>query len=195
MTTVDASSFVTVSEIHKSIVSDIRYATYNNFTGKVLYPRSGCFVRRELAASLVRVQDELNKLGYGLKIWDAYRPLHVQRLLWTVCPDDNYVANPDQGSRHNRGCALDVTLISLQTGEELEMPTPFDEFTSRAHRGQHDGVSELAQQNSALLERIMCANDFEGLPTEWWHFDHRAWKQCPIADVSFDEIDAACAAL
>jgi len=120
----------------------------------------------------------------GLKLWDCYRPLSVQRKFWALVPDARYVANPAKGSRHNRGAAVDLTLVDA-TGRELDMGTAFDDFSERAHRDARD-VSEAARGHRATLEAAMAAEGFLGMPTEWWHFDYGDWRKYPIADVPLD---------
>jgi len=164
------------------LVLDIRYATTNNFTGQQLYPEARCFLRRAPAQKLRAIQAELANTGLGLKIFDGYRPLSVQRKMWAVFPQPGYVADPKKGSRHNRGAAVDVTLIRLKDGTELPMPTPYDDFTERAHRDFMDLPAE-AIRNRQLLEQMMTRHGFVGLPTEWWHFDDQDWKNYPLMDV------------
>ena len=165
-----------------NLVLDIRYATTNNFTGQQLYPQARCFLRGEPAKQLRRVQAELAQSGFGLKIFDGYRPLSVQRKMWEVFPQPGYVADPRKGSRHNRGAAVDVTLIRLADGSELLMPTPYDDFTERAHRNFMQLPAE-AIRNRQLLEQVMARHGFVGLPTEWWHFDYGNWRKYPLLDV------------
>lgn len=164
------------------LVLDIRYATTNNFTGQQLYPHARCFLRREPAQKLRAVQSELAKSGLGLKIFDGYRPLSVQRKMWEVFPQPGYVADPKKGSRHNRGAAVDVTLIRLTDGQELPMPTLYDDFTERAHRDFMQLPEEVVR-NRQLLESVMTRHGFVGLPTEWWHFDFGDWRKYPLLDV------------
>lgn len=173
---------VDVQKVIPGVVLDIRYATTNNFTGQKLYPFAGCYLRRAAAEKLAAAQAELKPLGYGLKIYDGYRPLSVQRRMWEVFPQPGYVADPKKGSRHNRGAAVDVTLIRLADGAELPMPTPYDDFTPRAHRDFMDLPAE-AIQNRALLERVLNRQGFIGLPTEWWHFDAANWRDYPLLDI------------
>ncbi len=173
---------VDVQKLIPGVVLDIRYATTNNFTGKKLYPFAGCLLRRATADKLAAAQAELQSLGYGLKIYDGYRPLSVQRTMWEVFPQPGYVADPKKGSRHNRGAAVDVTLIRLSDGAELPMPTPYDDFTPRAHRDFMDLPAEVIQ-NRELLQGIMTTHGFVGLPTEWWHFDDANWRDYPLLDI------------
>ncbi|HZV33359.1 MAG TPA: M15 family metallopeptidase, partial [Verrucomicrobiae bacterium] len=159
---------VDVQRIIPGIALDIRYATTNNFTGQKLYPVARCCLRREAAESLKDVEGELRGMGLALKIFDGYRPLSVQKKMWALVPDENYVANPAKGSRHNRGAAVDLTLIKLD-GTELPMPTPFDDFTEKAHL-DYTNLPPDVLANRALLQRVMEKHDFHGLRTEWWHF-------------------------
>jgi D-alanyl-D-alanine dipeptidase len=182
-TTQRPEDLVDVQKAVPGIVLDIRYATTNNFTGQKLYPFAGCYLRRAAAEKLAVAQAELKPLGYGLKIYDGYRPLSVQRKMWEVFPQPGYVADPKKGSRHNRGAAVDVTLIRLSDGTELPMPTPYDDFTERAHRSYMDLPAEVIQ-NRELLERVLTKHGFVGLPTEWWHFDDREWRNYPLLDIT-----------
>jgi D-alanyl-D-alanine dipeptidase len=173
---------VNVQKVIPGVVLDIRYATTNNFTGQQLYPFADCYLRRAAAEKLAAAQAELKPLGYGLKIYDGYRPLSVQRKMWEVFPQPGYVADPKKGSRHNRGAAVDVTLIRLSDSTELPMPTPYDDFTPKAHRNYTDLPADVIQ-NRELLERVLTKHGFVGLPTEWWHFDDRDWRNYPLLDI------------
>lgn len=177
---------VDVQKIIPGIALDIRYATTNNFTGQKLYPVARCCLRREAAESLKDVENELRGMGLALKIFDGYRPLSVQKKMWAIVPDENYVANPTKGSRHNRGAAVDLTLIKLD-GSELPMPTPFDDFTEKAHR-DYTNLPPDVLANRALLQRVMEKHDFHGLRTEWWHFDYKNWTKYEILDVDYSQI-------
>ena len=180
-TTPRADELVDVEKMIPGIVLDIRYATTNNFTGQRLYPFAKCYLRRAAAEKLRAAQTELAASGYGLKIFDGYRPLAVQRKMWAVFPQPGYVADPKKGSRHNRGAAVDVTLIRLADGSELEMPTPYDDFTERAHRNFIDLPAD-AIRHRQLLEAVLTRHGFVGLPTEWWHFDDADWRNYPLLD-------------
>ena len=160
---------------------DIRYATPGNFTGRTLYPVARCLLRPAVAARLAQAQAAATREGLGLKVFDCYRPLSIQRQLWALVPDERYVADPAKGSRHNRGAAVDLTLVDA-AGAELPMPTGFDDFTERAHR-DYDDLPAAAIANRARLERLMTAAGFTGLPTEWWHFDAKGWEQYDVLDV------------
>lgn len=174
--------FVELTKMIPGLVLDIRYATTNNFTGQKVYPNARCFLRRGPAEKLKRVQNDLASEGLGLRIFDGFRPLAVQRKFWEIMPDDRYVANPAKGSRHNRGAAVDLTLIRLADGQELRMPTPFDDFSERAGRDFANLPAEVIR-NRELLRRVMEKHGFVGLATEWWHFDDVDWRNYPLADL------------
>jgi D-alanyl-D-alanine dipeptidase len=157
---------------------DIRYATANNFTKQKLYDDASCRLQPATAQKLARAQQELETQKLGLKVFDCYRPLAVQRKLWDLVPDERYVADPAKGSRHNRGAAVDVTLVR-KDGTELAMPTGYDDFTERAHRN-YARLPATVAANRELLERVMVKHGFVGLPTEWWHFDDVDWEKYPV---------------
>lgn len=172
---------VEVADVDPRIVIDLRYATAENFTRQVLYPDDmRCRLRASVAQRLRRVQSALAARGLGLKIYDGLRPMAVQRTMWSIMPDPKFVADPSKGSRHNRGAAVDVTLVDMN-GHEIEMPTPYDDFTEAAHR-EYAGCSAAAAQNRAILEEAMYANGFTGLSSEWWHFDAPKWREYALVD-------------
>jgi D-alanyl-D-alanine dipeptidase len=171
---------VNIEALIPGIRLDIRYATANNFTKRPLYPVARCNLRKQVAERLAKVQQELQAQGLGLKVFDCYRPLSIQKQLWALLPDERYVIDPRKGSRHNRGAAVDVTLVDAK-GNELEMPTAYDDFSERAHR-DYRLLPPSALRNRELLERIMTRHGFQGLATEWWHFDAEGWEQYPVLD-------------
>jgi D-alanyl-D-alanine dipeptidase len=173
---------ISIKKINPSIKTEIVYATTRNFTGKIIYQNAECFVRNEVACALNAVQKELEHKGLGLKIWDAYRPLSAQWKLWEICPDEKYVSDPRKGGRHTRGTAVDVTLIDLKSGKELEMPTGFDDFSEKAW-SDYAGASYEAKMNRALLQAVMAKYGFTGIATEWWHFDYKDWQNYPVLDI------------
>lgn len=174
---------VNLRDIDSNFVIEVIYATTENFTGKQLYPENELFILPEVGESLSRVNRKLmDEHGLRLKVWDAYRPLSVQKLMWEIVPDERYVADPAKGSRHNRGCAVDVTLVDLD-GNELEMPTGFDDFSERAHLDYMD-LPEQVLQNRELLIQAMQSEGFTPLETEWWHFDYKGWEDHPVLDVN-----------
>jgi zinc D-Ala-D-Ala dipeptidase len=178
------------SRVDKSLVLDIRYATDNNFTGHTVYPAARCYLRADVAARLLKVQAALRSRGLGLKIYDCYRPFSVQEAFWRIMPDERYVLEPRRengnivkSSRHNLGAAVDVTLVDAK-GDELVMPTGYDDFSDKAHRDSA-AASDEARKNSLTLERAMTAQGFEPLPTEWWHFDGPGWQNYAPLDIPF----------
>ncbi|MCB9849479.1 MAG: DUF1460 domain-containing protein [Phycisphaerales bacterium] len=174
---------VEVADVDPRIMIDLRYATSENFTGKTLYPADlRCQLRKSVAERLHHAQERLVRRGLGLKIYDGFRPLSVQRTMWEIMPDSRYVANPARGSRHNRGAAVDVTLVD-RAGHELEMPTPYDDFTEAAHRDYTGGSAE-SLVNRELLSDVMTMEGFTGLATEWWHFDAPHWDEYALIEES-----------
>ncbi len=169
---------------------DVRYATDNNFMKQVLYPVAKSYLRAPPARALAEVQRELAPRGLGVKVFDAYRPYRVTEAMWEPIKNPDYVADPAKGSRHNRGAAVDLTLIDLATGNELVMPTPYDDFTSRASHAFTD-LPPDALANRALLREVMTKHGFDPLPSEWWHYDFRGWEGFELMDVSLRELQLA----
>ncbi|MBN1542258.1 D-alanyl-D-alanine dipeptidase [candidate division KSB1 bacterium] len=183
----DPLDLVDVCEMDSTIVVELVYATPDNFLGQAVYPVDDrCILRRFAAEGLVRAHKSLRKQGYGLKVWDAYRPQSVQRKMWAILPDSRYVADPAKGSRHNRGAAVDVTLVDLQ-GQEVEMPTAFDDFSEKA-ASEFADLPETALRHRALLQQAMRAQGFTTISSEWWHFDAPGWQACELLDLSLQEI-------
>jgi len=182
------AGFVELTNSPPETVLDIRYATPNNFTGKTVYPAARCFLRKEVAERLQDAQKALAKDGLGIKLYDCYRPISVQKKFWELVPDERYVAKPVmrdgkwvKGSRHSRGAAVDLTLVDAR-GEELPMPTPFDDFTEKASRS-YKGGDPAARANAKKLEAAMAAAGFEPMPSEWWHFDGPGWQGYDLLDL------------
>lgn len=170
------------------IVLDIRYATTNNFTGERIYDRAKAFARKPVAGALIKVQEELKKQGLGIKIFDAYRPYQATVRFYEVYKDTTYVASPYRGSRHNRGCALDLTLIDLKSGQELKMPTGYDSFSRLAWPSTQ--VSDpLIRRNRRLLISTMEKHGFKVSTSEWWHFDFVGWHNFEVLDIDFGQLD------
>lgn len=179
------TSLVFLGKIDSTIATDVRYATKNNFTHRVLYPSAKVYLRKVVAEHLKMVNDYVKqKYNLRLKVFDGYRPLSVQKKMWKIVPDSRYVANPKNGSRHNRGAAVDLTLID-STGKELDMGTGFDNFTEKAHYN-YSGLTEEQKKNRKILRDAMIKFGFEPLETEWWHFDYHGWKKFHILDKIFD---------
>lgn len=168
---------------------DIRYATSNNFARRPVYAEARAFLQRPAAEALRRVNRALAKKGYGLLVFDGYRPWHVTKLFWDITPADKkqFVADPSRGSRHNRGCAVDLSLFSLRTGKEVSMPSAYDDFTERAHINYGGGTAEQRALRN-LLRAAMEAEHFHVYEPEWWHYDFEGWREYPILNVSFSEI-------
>ncbi len=179
------TNIVSLKSIDSTIVQDVRYATTNNFTGKVLYPSAKVYIRKVVGDELARANEFL-KSNYNLriKIFDGFRPLFVQKIMWKILPDERYVANPAKGSRHNRGAAVDITLID-DKGTELEMGTPYDDFTELASFAAAN-ISDAAKSNRKLLRDTMIKFGFIPLETEWWHFDFNGWNKFSILDTTED---------
>ena len=180
---------VNLQSIIPNIVLDLRYATQNNFVGKIMYAErpSFTFMRLPAARALARVQKELNQQGLGLKIFDAYRPYSVTEKFWELIHDERYVANPAKGSGHNRGIAVDLTIVRLKTGEELHMPTGFDNFTDSAHH-DFNGLPEEVLKNRKLLRETMEKYGFVAFPTEWWHYSLPEPEKYEVMDLGFGEL-------
>jgi len=167
------------------IPRDVRYATTNNFMHVKLYPVSKVFLRRPAAIALHEVERELAREGLGLKIFDGYRPYRVTVRMWKPIRNPDFVADPAKGSRHNRGAAVDLTLIDLRTGHELPMPTGYDDFTPRARQDFNDLPHEELV-NRARLREAMKSHGFDPLPSEWWHFDFRGWERFELLDLPLE---------
>jgi D-alanyl-D-alanine dipeptidase len=169
---------------------DIRYATADNFVGKTVYPEARAFLQRPAAEALLRVHKKLKKQKLGLVIFDGYRPWSITKLFWEVTPEDKrkFVANPKNGSKHNRGCAVDLSIYDLRTGKLVEMPSGFDEFTERASP-DYKGATSQETANREMLRRMMEAEGFTVNPNEWWHFDYKNWQDYAIYDVSFEDAE------
>lgn len=178
---------VNVARYIPDIRVDIRYATRNNFTKRVLYRNPLVLLRRPAAQALKAVQEELRSRGYGLKIFDCYRPYRVTEQMWEIVPDDRYAADPKKGSGHNRGVAVDLTIIELKTGQEIPMPTGYDDFTENAHYSSIP-ADPKARVNRAYLRHVMEKHGFVALETEWWHFFLPDYEKYPLMDVTFEQL-------
>lgn len=184
-----APELVELVKLDRTIRLDIRYATKNNFVGRPVYPSARAFLQRPAAEALVRVSRALRKQGYGLTVFDGYRPWHVTKLFWDLTPADKklFVANPARGSRHNRGCAVDLTLYDLRTGTQVSMPGEYDEMTERSHITYAGGTAEQRRLRD-LLRAALEAEGFSVYEPEWWHYDYKEWKLYPMLNLSFAEI-------
>ena len=180
---------VEIVKLDKTIKLDIRYATKNNFLGRPVYKQARAFLQRPAAEALGRVHQALKAQGFGLMVFDGYRPWSVTKVFWDNTPNDkkSYVADPAVGSRHNRGCAVDLTLFDLKTGRAVTMPSEYDEMTERSH-ADHSGATPEATRLRDLLIAAMQAEGFTVFATEWWHFDYKDWKEYAILDIPFKGI-------
>ncbi len=179
---------VDISTLHPRIKVDIKYATADNVVQKPVYNLAKAYLVPAVAQMVSEAQKLLEKQGLGLKIWDAYRPLPVQQILWDLVPDERYVADPKKGSVHNRGAAVDVTLVDSD-GNELAMPTGFDDFSERAHLCFTDLPDEELHNRTVLVE-TMKAVGFEPFATEWWHYNAPQADTYPLLSMTFEELQA-----
>ena len=171
---------------------DVRYATARNFVGRPVYKEARAFLQRPAAEALARAHRALAAKGFGIVVFDGYRPWSVTKLFWEVTPPEKheFVADPRQGSRHNRGCAVDLSLYDRATGREVEMPSAYDEMTERAYPDFEGGPVE-ARQRREVLRAALEAEGFTVFPSEWWHFDYKDWPLYPVLDVPFSELGGA----
>jgi D-alanyl-D-alanine dipeptidase len=183
------TDLVEITKLDPTIRLSIRYATKKNFLGRAVYKQSRAFLQRPAAEALVRVNQSLRKQGYGLLIFDGYRPWAVTKIFWDVTPEDKkiFVADPSKGSRHNRGCAVDLSLFDLKTGTEVKMPSDYDEMTERAHINYECATTE-SKRLRETLRAAMLAEGFAVYEPEWWHYDYKDWKEYPILNVKFSDI-------
>jgi D-alanyl-D-alanine dipeptidase len=183
------SELVDIAKLDDRIMLDIRYATTENFLGTAVYTSARAFLQRPAADALLRAHRDLMKQGYGLLVFDGYRPWYVTKIFWDATPRDKheFVANPAKGSRHNRGCAADLTLYDLKTGREVEMPGVYDEMSKRSYPNYEGGTSEQRNRRD-LLRSAMEKQGYQVNQAEWWHFDYRDWRQYAIQNVPFEEI-------
>jgi D-alanyl-D-alanine dipeptidase len=182
------AKLVELITLDPTIKLDIRYATEDNFVGKKVYPEARAFLQKPAAKAVAKVHKKLRERGLGLVIFDGYRPWSITKLFWEVTPEDKrkFVANPAKGSKHNRGCAVDLSIFNLKTGQLVDMPSGYDEFTERASPDYKGGTPEQTA-NRELLRQLMEDAGFTVNPNEWWHFDYEDWEKYGIYDISFGE--------
>jgi D-alanyl-D-alanine dipeptidase len=180
---------VELTAIEPTIKLDIRYATASNLAGKPVYPEARAFLQRPAAEALARAHRRLAAHGYGLLVFDGYRPWRVTKLFWDVTPPEKreFVADPAQGSKHNRGCAVDLSMYDRTSGTEVQMPSAYDEMSPRAYP-DYAGGPAAARERRDLLRAAMEREGFTVEPNEWWHFNFKDWKEYPILDIAFGEI-------
>ncbi len=183
------SDLVELKKLSPDIKLDIRYATNANLAGRPVYKEARAFLQRPAAEALLKVDKDLHKQGYGLLIFDGYRPWSVTKLFWDITPAENknFVADPKKGSKHNRGCAVDLSMYDLSTGQEIEMPGVYDEMSERS-LPDYKGGTEKQREMRDLLRASMEAHGFTVYEYEWWHFDYKDWPSYRIGNIPFDKI-------
>ena len=183
------SDLVELIKLDSTFKLDIRYASANNFAGRPVYTEARAFLQRPAANALVKVNSELKQLGYGLVIFDGYRPWSVTKIFWDITTKENrkFVADPRKGSMHNRGCAIDLTLYEIASGNEVKMTGDYDEMSDRSYPGYKGGTDEQRRMRD-LLRSKMEANGFVVNEYEWWHFDYKDWRSYRIQNIPFGEI-------
>lgn len=181
---------VEIIKLAPTIRLDIRYATSNNFLGRPVYDQARAFLQRPAAEALARANLALRRQGYGIVIFDGYRPWSVTKVFWDSTPEDKkqFVADPSQGSRHNRGCAVDLSIFDLKTKKIVTMPSGYDEMTERSHINYQGGTDDERRLRD-MLRAAMEAEGFAVFEPEWWHYDYKDWRQYEIQNISFQEID------
>ena len=186
-----APDLVELVTLDPTIRLDLRYATARNFTGRPLYSQARAFLQRPAALALVRAHRALEAQGYGILVYDAYRPWSVTKALWDSASEGErragFVADPSVGSKHNRGCAVDVGLYELRSGREVEMPSGYDEFSERAYP-TYAGGSPEARRRRDLLRQALTAEGFEVAENEWWHFNFKGWHEYRLLDIPFEAV-------
>jgi D-alanyl-D-alanine dipeptidase len=183
------TDLVELVKLDTTLKLDIRYATSNNLVGRPVYTEARAFLQRPAADAVVRANAVLRPMGYGLLIFDGYRPWSVTKIFWDVTPKEHhqFVADPKKGSRHNRGCAVDLSLYDLKTGKEIEMTGVYDEMSERSYPDYKGGTDQQRKMRD-LLRATMEAQGFTVYPYEWWHFDYNDWQSYAITNVPFSQI-------
>ncbi|MEY2693595.1 MAG: hypothetical protein RIT03_1987 [Bacteroidota bacterium] len=182
-TSLDDTSFVKVSDYSKELVFDLKYATSDNFLGEQVYQCGECYLRYKTMKGLLVAQAKLKSKGFQFKLFDCYRPLSVQQKMWTLVSDPAYVANPAKGSLHNRGAAIDLTLVD-KNGNELDFGTPFDFFGEKASHSYLELPKEVLK-NRAYLKKVMTESGFTIFPSEWWHYNIEGGEEFPVANFTW----------
>lgn len=178
------NNLIRLTDLDKTFAIDIKYGTTDNFTKRILYKTPISVININTAKKLIKANNTFKKYGYHIKIFDTYRPFSVQKLMWDLCTNKKYLADPKKGSNHNRGAAVDITLVD-KNGVELLMPSSYDEFSNRAHIN-YKSPNKKAMANRELLSKIMLQNGFKRISTEWWHFDDVNYKKYPLQDIQLE---------
>lgn len=174
------NDFVLLRSLSNDFVFDMKYSTPDNFLKQAVYDCGECYLRKSTAKALVKANEEFKSLGYRIKLFDCYRPLSVQKKMWKILPGTHYVANPAKGSKHNRGAAVDLTLVDAQ-GKELDMGTPFDFFGKKAHH-TCTTLPKKVLENRKLLKGVLNKYNFKSIFSEWWHYEYRPEMQSKVED-------------
>ena len=172
------SNFVRLKDLSSDFVYELKYATPDNFLKQAVYDCGECYLRKSTAEALIKANKAFIQLGYRIKLFDCYRPLSVQKKMWKILPGTHYVANPAKGSKHNRGAAVDLTLVDAQ-GKELNMGTPFDFFGKEAHHTYTEHTKEVLE-NRKLLKETLNKYNFKSIYSEWWHYEYRPEMQSKV---------------
>ena len=172
------SDFVRLKDLSPDFVYELKYATPDNFLKQAVYDCGECYLRKSTAEALVKANEAFKQLGYRIKLFDCYRPLSVQKKMWKILPGTHYVANPAKGSKHNRGAAVDLTLVDAK-GKELNMGTPFDFFGKEAHHTYTQHSKEVLE-NRKLLKETLNKYNFKSIYSEWWHYEYRPEMQSKV---------------
>lgn len=172
------SDFVRLKDLSPDFVYELKYATPDNFLKQAVYDCGECYLRKSTAEALVKANEAFKQLGYRIKLFDCYRPLSVQKKMWKILPGTDYVANPAKGSKHNRGAAVDLTLVDAE-GKELNMGTPFDFFGKEAHHTYTEHSKEVLE-NRKLLKETLNKYNFKSIYSEWWHYEYRPEMQSKV---------------
>lgn len=183
------TDLVELIKLDPTLKLDIRYATKNNLAGRPVYTQARAFLQRPAAIAVVKANQALKPFGYGLLVFDGYRPWSVTKIFWDITPNDKkqFVADPKVGSRHNRGCAVDLTLYDLKTGKEVPMTGVYDEMSERSYPNYKGGTDQQRKMRD-LLRTTMEKQGFTVFPYEWWHFDFKDWKSYAITNAPFEKI-------
>ena len=179
------SDFVRLKDLSPDFVYELKYATPDNFLKQAVYDCGECYLRKSTAEALVKANKAFIQLGYRIKLFDCYRPLSVQKKMWKILPGTHYVANPAKGSKHNRGAAVDLTLVDAQ-GKELNMGTPFDFFGKEAHHTYTEHPKEVLE-NRKLLKETLNKYNFKSIYSEWWHYEY-----CPEIQSKVENFEWQC---
>ncbi|MBI5473696.1 MAG: M15 family metallopeptidase [Ignavibacteriae bacterium] len=185
----ESNDLVEIVKLDSTVRIDVRYASTNNFMKRKMYSQARVFLQRPAAEALMRAHAKIRKAGFGLLLFDGYRPWSVTKKFWDETPpaQRKYVANPKYGSKHNRGCAIDLSLYDLRTGKEVAMQTEYDNFTTKA-AADYPGATDAQRRLRWILRDAMESEGFKVNPDEWWHFDYKDWRNYRVLDIPFEQL-------